>query len=337
MYRLLLAGVVLMMVGCGSKNTPANSVAPTNLTVTAVVATDNSGNVQFTATATHAVSFDFDFGNGVFQTAASGSLTYRYPASGVYIVNVIAKSASGLTTSKSVSITVTVSSSLVWSDEFDQPGAPNPSKWGYDIGAGGWGNNELQYYTNRLDNAFVSNGTLKIVAKAETFSGSSYTSARLLSRTKFSFRYGKIEVAAKLPSGVGTWPAIWMMGDNLPTVGWPACGEIDIMEHKGSDPNRIHATVHYPGFSGGNGVTATLLIQQATTSFRVYACEWSAQSIKFYVDGSLYHSVANAGSLPFNQPFFILLNQAMGGNFGGSIDPSFTSATFEIDYVRVYQ
>lgn len=338
MKNVLLVGIGLAvtLLGCGDK-TPPNPVAPTNLNVAAVVSTDNSGNVQFTASATNAVNYDFDLGNGIYQSAASGSLTYRYPASGTYTVNVVAKSAAGLTASKSTSVTVTVVQSMVWSDEFDSPGAPNSAKWGYDIGAGGWGNNELQYYTNRLDNAVVSNGTLKIIAKAETYSGSNYTSARLLSRNKFSFKYGKIEVSAKMPTGVGTWPAIWMMGDNLPTVGWPACGEIDVMEHRGNDLNRIHATVHYPGFSGGNGVTATTLIQQAATAFHLYSCEWSPQSMKFYVDGTLYHTVSNSSSVPFNQPFFILLNQAMGGNFGGSIDPAFNSATFEIDYVRVYQ
>lgn len=334
---LLVIGLAVAGIGCGEKNTPPNPVAPTNLNVTAVVATDNSGNVQFTATATNAVNYDFDFGNGIFQSSSSGSLTYRYPASGSYLVNVVAKSASGQTLSKSTTVTVTVVQSMVWSDEFDIPGAPNASKWGYDIGAGGWGNNESQHYTNRLDNAVVSNGTLKIIAKAESFSGSNYTSARLLSRNKFSFKYGKIEVSAKLPAGIGTWPAIWMLGDNFTTAGWPACGEIDIMEHKGSDLNRIHGSLHYPGRSGGNPVTATTLIQNATTAFHLYSCEWSPQSIKFFVDGNLYHSVANTSSLPFNQPFFIILNQAMGGTFGGNIDPAFSSATFEIDYVRVYQ
>ena len=339
MKKALLVGIGLAVTwfGCGDKNTPPNPVTPTNLNVTAVVATDNSGNVQFTATATNAVNYDFDLGNGIFQSAATGGLNYRYPASGTYTVNVVAKSATGLTASKSTSVTVNVLQSMVWSDEFDSPGAPNGAKWGYDVGAGGWGNNELQYYTNRLDNAVVSNGTLKIIAKAEPFSGSNYTSARLLSRNKFSFKYGKIEVSAKLPAGVGTWPAAWLLGDNLSTVGWPACGEIDVMEHRGNDLNRIHGTVHYPGFSGGNGVTATTLIQQATTTFHLYACEWSPQAIKFYVDGNLYHTVANTSNLPFNQPFFLLLNQAMGGTFGGPIDPAFSSATFEVDYVRVYQ
>ena len=327
----------LFLGACGEKKPPPNNTAPTNLTLAAQVSSDNSGNVTFVATATNAVSYDFDFGNGVFQTVVSGTTTYRYPAAGTYVVNVIAKSAAGLTTSKSATITVSVAQSLIWSDEFTTPGAPDPVKWIYDIGAGGWGNNELQYYTNRLDNATVSAGTLKIIAKRENFSGSPFTSARLLSRTKFSFKYGKVEIAAKLPVGVGTWPAAWMLGDNFLTAGWPACGEIDIMEHRGNDPNRIHGTIHYTGNSGANGIGSTTVIQNATTEFHKYTCEWSAQSIRFLVDDRLYFTTANSASLPFNQTFFLLLNIAMGGNFGGTVDPAFSSGVMEIDYVRVYQ
>lgn len=332
----ILCGSLLLSACKGEKPVPNNS-APTNLTLTAQVSNDNSGNVSFTATATNAVSYDFDFGNGVFLTVVSGTTTYRYPASGNYVVNVIAKSASGLTLSKSITITVAVAQSLIWSDEFNTPGAPDPSKWGYDLGAGGWGNNELQHYTNRLDNATVSGGTLKIIAKRENFSGSAFTSARLLSRSKFSFKYGKVEIAAKLPTGVGTWPATWMLGDNFLTAGWPACGEIDIMEHRGNDLNRIHGTIHYTGNSGANGIGATTLIQNATTEFHKYACEWTAQYIRFSVDDRVYFTTANSANLPFNQSFFLLLNVAMGGNFGGAIDPAFSSGVMEIDYVRVYQ
>lgn len=326
------------LTGCGKDKDNGNAGGPpTNVTLSAVVSTDNSGNVSFTATATNAVSFDFDFGNGVFQTSLTGQTTYRYPASGTYSVNVVAKSASGQTASKSANITVTVAQSLIWADEFNTPGAPDPANWGYDIGAGGWGNNELQFYTNRLDNAIVNNGTLKIIAKAENFSGSPYTSARLLSRNKFSFRYGKIEARAKLPAGVGTWPAIWMLGNNFTTVGWPACGEIDIMEHRGSQLNTIHGTVHYTGFSGGNGPTGSVSVSNVTTEFHVYAAEWTPQFIRFLVDDVPFFTVANNNTLPFNQNFFIILNIAMGGNFGGPVAPGFTSGTMEIDYIRVYQ
>jgi Glycosyl hydrolases family 16 len=256
---------VLFCFGCKKSSTGNNTaITPTNLNVTAVVSTDNSGNVAFTATATNAVSYDYDYGNGIFQTVASGVITYKYPASGTYTVTVKAKSSTGQTVSKSIQVTVSVALTLIWSEEFDVAGAPNSSKWGYDLGAGGWGNAELQNYTNRSDNAIVSNGTLKITAKAESYNGSAYTSARLLSKDKFSFKYGKIEARAKLPAGAGTWPAIWMLGNNISTVGWPACGEIDVMEHVGNQLNKIFGTVHHPGHSGGNADGGTVVISNAT-------------------------------------------------------------------------
>lgn len=322
---------------CSKKDAPIVNQAPSNLSVTASVSTDNSGNVSFIASATNASTYDYDFGNGIFQTVPSGLVTYKYPASGNYTVNVIAKNTAGQTISKSIFVMVTVAVSLLWSDEFDQSGAPNPAKWGYDIGAGGWGNAELQFYTSRTDNAIVSNGTLKIIAIKESYNGSPYTSARLLSKEKFSFKYGKIEVRAKMPSGFGTWPAAWMLGSNINTATWPNCGEIDIVEHKGSDVNKIYGTLHYPGHFAGTADGGTKVISGATTDFHIYSCEWSASAIKFSVDDVLYYSFANNNTLPFNQNFFVLLNLAMGGNFGGSVDAGFTNATFEIDYVRVYQ
>ncbi|RYE04735.1 MAG: glycosyl hydrolase family protein, partial [Sphingobacteriales bacterium] len=314
-------------------------VTPTNLTVNATVSADNNGNVSFTASATNAATYDYDFGNGVFQTVASGVVTYRYPEGGTYNVNVVAKSKSGKTISKSISVTVTVSSALVFADEFDTPGAPDPAKWDYNLGTGdsGWGNNELQYYTNRPDNVVVADGMLKITAKKESFSGSAYTSARLLTRGKFDFTFGTVEVKAKLPIGVGTWPAIWMLGSNYATTAWPGCGEIDIMEHVGSQQNKIHSTLHYPGHSGGDGVTKSTMEPTASTEFHIYKAEWTATSIKFYVDDTLYHNFPNNGSIPFNHNFFLILNVAMGGNFGGPVAAGFTSSSMEIDYVRVYQ
>ena len=340
MKRLLLClvPVLTIVASCSKgKNSTNNNIPPTNLTLTAVVSNDNSGNVSFTAAATNAVTYDFDYGNGVFATVASGVVTYKYPASGTYTVKVVAKSASGQTLSQTTQVVVNVALALLWSEEFDVAGAPNPAKWGYDLGAGGWGNNEVQNYTNRADNAVVSNGTLKITAKAETYNGSAYTSARLLSKDKFSFKYGKVEVRAKLPTGVGTWPAIWMLGNNISTVGWPACGEIDIMEHLGRDLNKIFATLHHPGHSGANGDGSTIVIPTATTEFHKYSLEWTAATIKISVDDVPFYSFTNNPGLPFNQNFFIILNIAMGGNFGGPVDPAFTSATMEIDYVRVYQ
>lgn len=225
---------------------------------------------------------------------------------------------------------------LVWSDEFNVDGAPDSTKWGYDLGAGGWGNNEVQTYTNTATNSTVSNGTLKINLIK---SGSDYTSARLKSENKFEFTYGKVEVRAKLPSGGGTWPAIWMLGANYDQTGstWPACGEIDIMEHKGNQPNVIYGTLHYPGVSPGGGNSGNTTITNATSDFHIYSAIWSPTSVQIFVDGTLFHSVANTNSLPFNHDFFLILNVAMGGDFGGTIDPTFTQSNMEIDYVRVYQ
>lgn len=226
---------------------------------------------------------------------------------------------------------------LVWFDEFDTDGAPDPTKWTYDIGAGGWGNGEFQYYTNSSSNSVVSNGTLKITAKAEDLNGSSYTSARLKTEGLYDFTYGKVEVRAKLPSGGGTWPAIWMLGSNFSTVGWPACGEIDIMEHKGNEPNIIHGTLHYPDNSAGNGVTDNITISNASSEFHLYSVEWSPNQIKFFVDDIPFHTFTNTSTTPFNADFFMILNVAMGGTFGGAIDPAFVESAMEVDYVRVYQ
>jgi beta-glucanase (GH16 family) len=340
MLTYILMPLLALFSSCskdGGSDGPGAGTAPANLTLTAVVNADNSGNVAFTAAATNATTYDYDFGNGVFQTVPTGIVTYRYPVSGTYTVKVIAKNASTQTINKTTSVTVTVAQTILWSDEFDTPGAPDPAKWGYDLGAGGWGNAELQYYTNRPENAIVEGGVLKIKSIRENFSGSTFTSARLKTQGKFDFKYGKVEARAKLPAGVGTWAAIWMLGSDIATVGWPACGEIDIMEHLGRELNKIYGTLHYPGHSGGNADGNTKMIANATTEFHIYSTEWTAASIKIYVDGQLIHSVANSNAIPFNHNFFIIMNLAMGGNFGGPVDASVNGGTMEVDYIRVSQ
>jgi len=226
---------------------------------------------------------------------------------------------------------------LVWSDEFDVDGAPNPANWGYDLGAGGWGNGEAQYYTDSNQNIKVEGGFLKITARKQNFSGSQYTSSRILSKGKKDFKYGRFEIKAKLAPGGGTWPAIWMLGANFPNTPWPDAGEIDIMEYVGNNPNTVHGTLHYPGHSGGNGPTRSTTVANAETEFHVYSITWSATSIKFAVDGNVFHSFVNTPDTPFNANFFFILNVAMGGTLGGTIDPAFTQSTMEVDYVRVYQ
>ncbi len=226
---------------------------------------------------------------------------------------------------------------LIWSDEFNKDGLPDSTKWGYNLGSGGWGNQESQYYTNRINNAMVKNGRLKIIAEKEKYEGSDYTSARLLTKNKFTFQYGKVTARAKIPFGKGTWPAIWMLGANDGVVGWPQCGEIDIMEHAGNRLDTIYGTLHYPGHSGANADGSTMMVKNVTGAFHIYSMEWDSTAIKIYVDGQLNHTVANSNSIPFNHAFFLIMNVAMGGGFGGPIDPAFKSAAMEIDYIRVYQ
>ena len=335
---------LLVLLSCTKAETTADNSTPSQLTINTTISNDGSGKVDFKASAKNAVSYQFDFGNGVSQPVPTGEVSYTYTTVGTinYVVTVKATGSNGQSISKSTQITVTVTShtpGLVWADEFNTNGAPDASKWGYDIGTGsnGWGNNELQYYTNRPENVIVKDGMLKIMAKKENYQGSTFTSARLLTKGKFDFKYGKVEVRAKVPAGVGTWPAAWMLGSNIDAVGWPECGEIDIMEHLGRDLNKIYGTLHYPGHSGGNANGNTRMITNATTEFHVYKLDWSATNISIYVDDQLVHSVPNSLSIPFNQNFFIITNLAIGGNFGGAVDPALTEATLEVDYIRVYQ
>ncbi len=339
MNKLSLITILLIFatLACKKSDNSEPDPGPTDLTLTATVSTDSSGGVSFIAHAVNAAFYTFDFGNSSTEVTKSGEVTFHYTTSGIYTVTVVAKSASGKSATKTIVINVTVVQGIVWADEFDSPGSPSSAKWGYDIGGGGWGNNEVQNYTSRTENVYISDGTLKIILKKENYGGSTFTSARMLTKGKFSFRYGRIEVRAKLPAGGGTWPAIWMLGDNLGSAGWPACGEIDIMEHVGNQLNRIFSTMHYPNHSGGNGIGGFTMINTATTEFHKYSMEWSSDSMKFYVDDQLFYAFANSADKPFNQNFFIILNVAMGGNFGGAIDPAFSSAQMEVDYVRVYQ
>lgn len=228
---------------------------------------------------------------------------------------------------------------LVWSDEFDVDGAPNTDNWVYDLGRGnnGWGNGESQFYTDRADNVSVADGLLTITAKRENFSGSEFTSARIKTENKFEFTYGRIDIRAKLPTGGGTWPALWMLGEDYATNTWPGCGEIDIMEHVGNDQNSVFGTLHYPGNSGGDAVSREIVLEDVAENFYEYSVVWSPESIRFFVDGELYHNFTNSSSLPFDSDFFLIFNVAMGGSFGGNIDGSFQESSMQVDYVRVYQ
>jgi licheninase len=242
---------------------------------------------------------------------------------------------------------------LVWNDEFDGEGLPDPSKWSYNVGGHGWGNNELQYYTeNRIRNARLENGNLVIEAVKEPFEGSDYTSARLVTKGKGDWTYGRFEIRAKLPSGRGTWPAIWMLasqneyGDGY----WPDNGEIDIMEHVGYDPDVVHSTVHTLAYNHRQGtqVGDQINVPTARSGFNVYRVDWGEGVITAYVNDELYFHFRNerltdpnAGfaEWPFDKPFHLLLNIAVGGDWGGAqgVDESIWPQRMEVDYVRVYE
>ncbi len=235
--------------------------------------------------------------------------------------------------------------SLVWSDEFDYHGPPDTSKWDYETGGHGWGNNELQYYTNDTANAFVRNGSLHITARKQVYENRNYTSARLATKGKAHWQYGRIEVRAKLPAGRGLWPAIWMLGQNRKEAGWPACGEIDIMEHVGFDKDSIFGTIHTEAF---NHIKRTqkgkrVFIEKPYDEFHIYAIEWTARKLDFLLDNKVYYTVPNEyqakAEWPFDQPFYLIMNIAVGGNLGGKmgVDETISQATMEVDYVRVFQ
>ncbi len=232
---------------------------------------------------------------------------------------------------------------LVWSDEFDVDGLPDNTKWGYDVGGWGWGNNELEYYTEaKPENARVENGNLIIEARLEKFDDKSYTSARLLTKNKAAWTYGRFEVKAKIPIGRGIWPAIWMLSANEP-LHWPDDGELDIMEAVGFDPNVIHATVHNKVYNGANGTQkgSELFVKDAADSFHVYSMEWTNRKIIFAVDNNIYFTYTEgpSGSWPYINYFFMILNVAVGGNWGGQqgVDDTAFPQKMLVDYVRVYQ
>lgn len=233
---------------------------------------------------------------------------------------------------------------LVWNEEFDYTGLPDASKWNMETGGNGWGNGELQYYTNSINNAKVENGELTITAREESIGGRDYSSARITTQNKYDFKYGKIEARMKLPYGKGMWPAFWMLGANFNSVGWPACGEIDIMELVGGNgnDNTVHATIHWEndGSHASYGQSYSLSSGIFADDYHIFSAEWNEQEIKAYVDGNLYYvaDLSPAQLSEFHENFFIILNLAVGGSWPGSPDASTVfPQTLKVDYVRVYQ
>lgn len=236
---------------------------------------------------------------------------------------------------------------LVWNDEFLYKGKPDPEKWGYDLGGGGWGNDELEYYTDRIENAYVDDGQLIIEAKKEEYEGYNYTSARLVTTNKGDWTYGRFYIRAKLPNvnGNGTWPAIWMLPTDWQGQEWPDVGELDIMEQVSYDPTIIHGSIHCHDYNWVNGtqVTEVIEVDSAVDEYHVYAMEWNEQEIKYYVDDTNYFVFKNnnqgSDSWPFTHDFHFLINIAVGGFWGGEygVDDSIFPAKMYIDYVRVCQ
>jgi beta-glucanase (GH16 family) len=243
--------------------------------------------------------------------------------------------------------------SLVWSDEFSAPdgSAPDPAKWTYDLGGKGWGNHELESYTNRKENVRIEKGNLVITAQKESYTGSDgitreYTSARLKTQGLFVQTYGRFEARIKIPEGQGIWPAFWMLGEDIPTVGWPKCGEIDIMENIGKEPDKIHGSLHGPSTTANTSDLTSIFTlpagQNFADDFHLYAVEWSPDTVRFYVDANLYATFGQSdwpagGKWVFDHPFFIILNLAVGGDWPGPPDASTKfPQSMLVDYVRVY-
>lgn len=301
------------------------------------------------------------FGNGErtdrIPVSEGNNMSVYYPKRGQYNVEfTVWGSQSDLSNNKSITKTINIeeddpdyveTDGLIWSDEFDGSSV-DLNNWTFEEGTGdnGWGNNELQYYT-KGDNAHLEDGKLIITAKKinDNKERGSYTSTRMISWGKKEFKYGRIEVRAKLPSGTGIWPAIWMLGTNLGSAGWPACGEIDIMEYVGYQPNVVHSTVHTTAGSGANGNGSSMTLPTCEEEFHIYGLVWTSTALTFYVDtpDNILHiynpAIKTDENWPFNKAQFFILNVAVGGDWGGAqgIDNTIFPQTMEIDYVRVYE
>ena len=344
------------------------------------------GTIVVDANAEGAVNYRFSFGDNAVYNETTGQIEHQYSDQGTYTIGVWAffDSQGEDYTYKTFEVEITTADgsqgsgspvgaidnsedvtnysglTLVWNDEFNYSGAPLDSKWHLQyipIFGGGWANNEEQHYTDRRDNSYVSDGTLKIVAKRESYiyagSRKNYTSARL--NSKFDMQYGRIDVSAKLPESAGTWPAIWTLGTNINergnyhgntagSVGWPACGEIDLMEQNGWDKTQVQGHFHWADTNSNEyqnyGLQKTIQqlgISSLTDNFHLYSLVWNRNSLKIYIDNKLLVSLSNTSNVPYDNPHYLLLNIAMGGVMGGNIPASFSQDTMEIDYVRFYQ
>ncbi len=288
------------------------------------------------------------------QFGCAGSVLARKRLA-VHVLSLVALSflSAALNAQKTASEGKQTTWKLAWSDEFNGPNgsAIDSSRWVIEVGGEGWGNQELEYYTNRPQNLFIQDGHLVIQALRESYTGSDgvrreYTSARLKTAGKFTQAYGRFEARIKVPSGQGMWPAFWMLGDDIGSAGWPGCGEIDIMENIGKEPSTVHGSIHGPGFVGGDGIEAPYKLpgkRRFADDFHIFAVEWEPNAIRFYVDRALYVTrtpadLRHGWKWVFDHPFFLVLNLAVGGDWPGNPDATTVfPKQMLVDYVRVYQ
>lgn len=290
-------------------------------------------------------------------------MNFKYKSLKMGVINVICMCAVLMLTNCNTDETQVVArlTNLVWQDEFDVDGTPDPALWTPLIGDGtlyglpaGWGNNELQYYTGRQENVRVENGVLVITADEESYEGSNYTSARLVTQGLFEQQYGRFEARIRLPVGKGIWPAFWLLGNDCDENPWPQCGEIDIMEYLGNAPTVVLGSVHGPGYNAGDAISKEyeLVNDRFDEGFHIFGIEWGPDYINYYVDGDLYQTITpettqeeaitynapeNAGEWVFNRPFYIIINMAVGGSLPGNpnAETEFPQSMY-VDYVRVY-
>jgi len=362
----LILYICLIFLGCNSKDSLPQVSPPTNLSVNASISNDGSGLVTVTATASDCNYYEFEFGenqNDPAVTDEDGIVQYSYAKSGNYFITVRAYANTEVFTQKSISVNVGVhvndedlipkqgystpttyeGYNLIWADEFEGLEL-NTDIWKHELGTGsnGWGNNELEYY--RKENTRVNNGCLFIEAKKENFGGRNYTSSRIITKGNKAFKFGRIDIRAALPKGQGIWPALWMLGSNIDALGWPGCGEIDIMEMVGGTgkDNTVHGTAHWDnaGSYASYGKGYTLPSGIFADEFHVFSIVWDATSIKWYMDDIMYNviDITPQGLSEFQNDFFLIFNVAVGGNWPGSPDATtFFPQHMIVDYVRVFQ
>lgn len=363
--NLLATFALILFSACGGDDPEEPVVLPSNLQVLAEPSSTKEGLVNVTATAQNANFYTIDFGiSGSTKISTDGTEEHTYTASGTYTISVKAHTTTAEFISQTVQVIIKITDpvepiiggntsplmyegmTLKWQDEFEGTSL-NSDFWTHELGASGWGNNELQYY--RPENTQVKDGNLIITARKETFQGANYTSSRIITKEKKEFTYGRVDIRAVIPKGQGIWPALWMLGSNISEVSWPKCGEIDIMEMIGGSGREktVHGTIHWYDETSPNankhanyGGSTSLSSGIFSDKYYVYSIEWDATSIKWFIDGVKFHEVSTTPShlSEFNLSHFFIFNIAVGGNWPGNPDGTTVfPQKMMVDYIRVFQ